>query len=86
MKLPTKRPYLSIVSPGPSASITSGRTGTEVAWSLGKIPDKRSIQPLYDLDRKLEAMRDPENVPLRKLKEAVFWAIKQCDTWDSIAN
>jgi hypothetical protein len=55
---------------------------TEVAWSLGKIPDKRSIQPLYDLDRKLEAMRDPENVPLKKLKEAVFWAIKQCDSWD----
>jgi hypothetical protein len=58
---------------------------TEVAWSLGKIPDKRSIQPLYDLDRKLEAMRDPENVPLKKLKEAVFWAIKQCDVWDQFS-
>jgi len=32
---------------------------TEVAWSLGKIPDKRSIQPLYNLDKKLQAMRDP---------------------------
>ena len=55
---------------------------TEVAWALGKIPDKRSIEPLQDLDRKLQAMRDPENVPLKKLKEAVFWAIKQCDSWD----
>lgn len=55
---------------------------TEVAWSLGKIPDKRSIQPLYDLDKKLQALRDPENISLKKLKEAVFWAIKQCDTWD----
>ena len=55
---------------------------TEVAWALGKIPDKRSIQPLYDLDKKLQAIRDPENMVLRKLKEAVFWAIKQCDTWD----
>ncbi len=55
---------------------------TEVAWSLGKIPDKRSIQPLYDLDKKLQAIRDPENQQLKKLKEAVFWAIKQCDTWD----
>jgi hypothetical protein len=55
---------------------------TEVAWALGKIPDKRSIQPLYELDRKLQAMRDPENMALKKLKEAVFWAIKQCDTWD----
>jgi hypothetical protein len=58
---------------------------TEVAWSLGKIPDRRSIEPLYDLDRKLEAMRDQENVPLKKLKEAVFWAIKQCDSWEHIS-
>ncbi|MBX3301894.1 MAG: HEAT repeat domain-containing protein [Nitrospira sp.] len=55
---------------------------TEVAWSLGKIPDKRSIQPLYDLDKKLQAIRDPDNIILKKLKEAVFWGIKQCDTWD----
>jgi len=55
---------------------------TEVPWALGKIPDKRSIQPLYDLDKKLQAIRDPDNVTLKKLKEAVFWAIKQCDTWD----
>lgn len=55
---------------------------TEVAWALGKIPDKRSIQPLYDLDKKLQRLRDPDNQTLKKLKEAVFWAIKQCDTWD----
>lgn len=55
---------------------------TEVAWALGKIPDKRSIQPLYDLDKKLQALRDPDNQTLKRLKEAVFWAIKQCDTWD----
>lgn len=55
---------------------------TEVAWALGKMPDKRSIDPLYALDKKLQAIRDPENVKLKKLKEAVFWAIKQCDTWD----
>jgi HEAT repeats len=58
---------------------------TEVAWSLGKIPDKRSIRPLYNLDQKLQGMRDPENVPLKKLKEAVFWSIKQCDTWDQFS-
>ncbi|HBH81507.1 MAG TPA: HEAT repeat domain-containing protein, partial [Nitrospira sp.] len=46
------------------------------------IPDKRSIQPLYDLDKKLQAIRDPDNMTLKKLKEAVFWSIKQCDTWD----
>jgi hypothetical protein len=55
---------------------------TEVAWALGKIPDKRSIEPLHDLDRKLQALRDPENLSLKKLIEAVFWALKQCDSWD----
>ena len=58
---------------------------TEVAWALGKIPDKRSIQPLQDLDRKLQTLRDPENVSLKKLIEAVFWALKQCDTWDQFS-
>jgi hypothetical protein len=58
---------------------------TEVAWALGKIPDRRSIEPLQDLDRKLQALRDPDNVPLKKLKEAVFWAIKQCDSWEHIS-
>lgn len=58
---------------------------TEVAWALGKIPDKRSIQPLYDLDKKLQAIRDPDNMTLKRLKEAVFWAIKQCDTWDQFS-
>jgi HEAT repeat protein len=55
---------------------------TEVAWALGKMPDKRSIDPLYALDKKLQAIRDPDNMKLKKLKEAVFWAIKQCDVWD----
>lgn len=32
----------------------------EVARALGKVPDKRSIRPLYDLD----------NMTLKKLKEA----------------
>ena len=58
---------------------------TEVAWALGKIPDKRSIQPLQALDKKLQAMRDQENVSLKKLIEAVFWALKQCDTWDQFS-
>ena len=43
----------------------------EVARALGKIPDKRSIQPMYDLDKKLQATRDPDNITLKKLKEAV---------------
>ncbi|NJL17084.1 MAG: hypothetical protein HC938_07715 [Nitrospira sp.] len=66
----------------PQDSKTGCTVLTEAAWALGKIPDKRSIQPLYDLDKKLQAIRDPDNVTLKKLKEAVFWSIKQCDTWD----
>ncbi len=54
---------------------------TEIAWALGKMPDKRSIEPLYRLDRKLQSTRS-DDPKLKKLKEAVFWAIKQCDTWD----
>ena len=42
---------------------------TEVAWALGKIPDKRAIQPLYDLDKKFQAIRDPDNVTLKKLRK-----------------
>jgi hypothetical protein len=37
---------------------------TEVPWALGKISDKRAIQPLYDLDKKLQAIRDPDNLTL----------------------
>ena len=26
------------------------RVQTEVAWALGRVPDRRSVQPLFDLD------------------------------------
>jgi hypothetical protein len=45
---------------------------TEVAWALGKISDKRSIQPLYNLDKKLQAIRDPDNVPLKSSRKPCF--------------
>ena len=59
------------------------RVQTEIAWSLGKLPDKRSVEPLFALDRKLQKIRhDPPDPQIKKLKEAVFWAIKQCYTED----
>lgn len=59
------------------------RVQTEIAWALGKLPDKRSVEPLFALDRKLQKIRDDPPDPLvKKLKEAVFWAIKQCYTED----
>ena len=56
---------------------------TEVAWALGRVPDKRSVQPLFDLDKKLQKIRnDPPDPKIKKLKEAVFWSIKQVYTED----
>jgi hypothetical protein len=56
---------------------------TEVAWALGRVPDKRSVQPLFDLDKKLQKIRnDPPDPQIKKLKEAVFWSIKQVYTED----
>jgi HEAT repeat protein len=51
----------------------------EAAWALGKLPDKRSAEPLYALERKLRQNRDRDDPKLKKLQEAVFWAIKQVD-------
>ena len=31
---------------------------TEVAWALGRVPDRRSVKPLFDLDKKLQ--KNPE--------------------------
>jgi hypothetical protein len=58
----------------------SAKAGDPGAYAMGKVGDKRAVQPLYSLNKKRYAMRDPENVQLKKLEEAVFWAIKQCDT------
>jgi hypothetical protein len=58
------------------------RVQIEVAWALGRLPDKKSEAPLKALDKRLQGIRDPDNVMLKKLKEAVFWSIKQIDTYD----
>ncbi len=56
---------------------------TEVAWALGRVPDRRSVKPLFDLDKKLQKIRhDPPDPLMKKLKEAVFWSIKKVYTED----
>ncbi len=56
---------------------------TEIAWALGRVPDRRSVEPLFALDRKLQKIRkDPPDPQMKKLKEAVFWSIKQVYTED----
>ena len=60
---------------------------TEVAWALGRVPDRRSVQPLFDLDKKLQKIRkDPPDPLIKKLKEAVFWSIKQVYTEDQYSG
>lgn len=58
------------------------RVQIEVAWALGRLPDKKAEAPLKALDQKLQKLRDPDDPMLKKLKEAVFWSIKQIDTYD----
>jgi hypothetical protein len=59
---------------------------TEVAWALGKLPDKRAYEPIYALYRTLQTSaadgqgRDGEQV--QRLKEALNWSLKQVDTFD----
>jgi hypothetical protein len=56
---------------------------TEVAWALGKLPDRKAYEPLYALQKSLHQVRDPDADPkVVKLKEAVNWSIKQIDTWE----
>lgn len=60
---------------------------TEIAWALGRVPDRRSVQPLFELDKKLQKIRqDPVDPKMKKLKEAVFWAIKQVYTEDQYSS
>jgi hypothetical protein len=56
---------------------------TEVAWALGKLPDRRAYEPLFTLQKSLYQVRENDSDPkLVKLKEAVNWSIKQIDTWE----
>ncbi|HEY7533655.1 MAG TPA: HEAT repeat domain-containing protein [Nitrospiraceae bacterium] len=56
---------------------------TEVAWALGKLPDRRAQEPLVALQKSLYHVRENDADPkLVKLKEAVNWSIKQIDTWE----
>ena len=56
---------------------------TEVAWALGKLPDRKAYDPLFALQKSLYHVRENDADPkLVKLKEAVNWSIKQIDTWE----
>jgi hypothetical protein len=52
---------------------------TEIVWALGKVLDKRALEPLKNLFKKVLLIRDPENKDLQALKEALNWSTKQLD-------
>ena len=49
---------------------------TEVVWALGKLPDKRTVQPMDELQSRIWLLYDtsPE---MASLREAVNWSYKQ---------
>lgn len=58
---------------------------TEVVLALGKLPDKRSYEPLLALSKSLQKIHGNEADPKqKKLKEAVNYTLKQIDTWEYI--
>lgn len=58
---------------------------TEVVLALGKLPDKRSYEPLFALSKSLQKMHSTDPDPKqKKLKDAVNYTLKQIDTWEYI--
>ncbi|TAJ07207.1 MAG: HEAT repeat domain-containing protein [Nitrospirae bacterium] len=58
---------------------------TEVVLALGKLPDKRSYEPLFALSKSLQKMHSTDPDPKqKKLKDAVNYSLKQIDTWEYI--
>lgn len=58
---------------------------TEVVLALGKLPDKRSYEPIFALYKSLQKMHSTEpDLKQKKLKDAVNYTLKQIDTWEYI--
>jgi hypothetical protein len=57
---------------------------TEAAWALGKLPDRRSYQPLYALYQSLQGVRAGDDPKMKELKSAVNWSLKNVDLYDQI--
>ncbi|MGH7164156.1 MAG: HEAT repeat domain-containing protein [Nitrospiraceae bacterium] len=58
---------------------------TELVWALGKLPDRRAYEPLFQIYQPLQRVSGPDTDPqILKLKEALNWSMKQIDTWEYI--
>lgn len=61
------------------------RLKTEVVWALGQLPDRRSYEPLVELQQSLGHLRTSDRASLEgKLWDAVHYSIKQLDGFDQI--
>jgi HEAT repeat protein len=66
-------------------SIDDVTVKTEVVLALGKLPDRRSYEPLFTLYKSLQKVHNIEADPKqKKLKDAVNYTLKQIDTWEYI--
>ena len=76
----------SVITPLLEALKTDDATvKTEVVLALGKLPDKRSYEPLFALYKSLQKMHSTDPDPKqKKLKDAVNYTLKQIDTWEYI--
>lgn len=58
---------------------------TEVVWALGKIPDRRALEPLLSLRRSLHNVRTSDRSSKEgKLWDAISYSLKQIDTYDQV--
>ncbi len=58
---------------------------TEVVWALGQLPDRRSYEPLAELQRSLRNVRTSDRSSQEgKLWDAVNYSIKELDGFDQI--
>ncbi|MBM4121657.1 MAG: HEAT repeat domain-containing protein [Nitrospira sp.] len=68
-----------------SLNIDDVTVKTEVVLALGKLPDRRSYEPLFALYKSLQKVHNTEADPKqKKLKDAVNYTLKQIDTWEYI--
>jgi HEAT repeat protein len=66
-------------------SIDDVTVKTEVVLALGKLPDRRSYEPLFALYTSLQKVHNIDVDPKqKKLKDAVNYTLKQIDTWEYI--
>ncbi len=69
------------------ATLSSEHVGvkTEVAWALGKVPDRKALPPLRELQQELHSGKaDKVSPEVKELQKAVFWSLRQISPVDHV--